>query len=206
MPDIEEHMDPRPPERPEDLTTAQLADGKPASTRQVAEEARSFQPRDGGDTAPLLATDEVSDLRERWTSIQAGFVGLELHGVVGEGACQAAFVGEPVDHADLLRRDGLAAAEPVEGRSHADESRQVAEGAPAGDQAQEDLGAADPGLDLGLQQHPVATAQGQLEPPAEADAVDHRHRRDPQRGEPAEDDLPEPAILCGLRGRPARAA
>jgi hypothetical protein len=58
----------------EKLSTAQLADGPAASTREVAEERRSFEDRDDAADAPLLAHDEVSRLREQWTSIQAGFV------------------------------------------------------------------------------------------------------------------------------------
>jgi len=73
MSGIEQTSDQRPPERSDALTTAQLADGQPATTREVAEEPRSFEPRDNHAT-PLLAENEVSDLRERWTGIQAGFV------------------------------------------------------------------------------------------------------------------------------------
>lgn len=57
------------------LTTAQLAGGEADSTREVAAEPRSFAGHDEHEReAPLLAKDEVADLRERWTSIQAGFV------------------------------------------------------------------------------------------------------------------------------------
>ena len=73
MSDIEQHSNQRQPERSEALTTAQIAENRLANTREVAEETRSVEPRDNAAT-PLLAAKEVSELRERWTSIQAGFV------------------------------------------------------------------------------------------------------------------------------------
>lgn len=57
------------------LSTADLASGpEPQSSREVAEEPRSFASRDEGRATPLLAENEVSDFRERWTQIQSGFV------------------------------------------------------------------------------------------------------------------------------------
>jgi hypothetical protein len=73
MSDIDPRTDEARPDQDEGLTTAQLAGGKPASTREVAGEPRSFD-AGGHDDTPLLPQNEASDLRERWTSIQAGFV------------------------------------------------------------------------------------------------------------------------------------
>jgi hypothetical protein len=79
MSGAEQYVDPRQPERPERedrdarLSTAELAEGEAASTREVAQERRSFD-QAGGKAAPLLAEREVSELRDYWTSIQAGFV------------------------------------------------------------------------------------------------------------------------------------
>lgn len=55
----------------EGLSTAAIA----GADTQVPREERSFAPAEEAQKgAPLLAENEVADLREKWTSIQAGFV------------------------------------------------------------------------------------------------------------------------------------
>jgi hypothetical protein len=61
-----------------DLTTADLAgqaDGAPAETRTFAEARPATPDGDGREgQTPLFPSEEAGQLRERWTSIQAGFV------------------------------------------------------------------------------------------------------------------------------------
>ena len=76
MPDIEEHPMPQPgaPEaEPQGLSTAALA-GAGEPNRQAGE-PRSFGADGQGQRPnPLLPANEISQMRERWTDIQAGFV------------------------------------------------------------------------------------------------------------------------------------
>jgi hypothetical protein len=74
MSDTERDRDGRMPERTGSLTTAQLAGAASDGAREVAAEPRSFDADDSRRDTPLLATNEVSDLRERWTTVQGGFV------------------------------------------------------------------------------------------------------------------------------------
>ena len=73
MPDIEDQpMPPEPEGAPEGLSTAALAGAaqpKPAEPRSFAAEAGK-----GERPNPLLPENEIGQMRERWTDIQAGFV------------------------------------------------------------------------------------------------------------------------------------
>ena len=85
MSDIDRNEDHIEPSRPmmldggPPMSTADLADGPLNSTADVAAEPRTFREEtrvDGhGDRAtPLLSQDEVAQLRDHWTNIQAAFV------------------------------------------------------------------------------------------------------------------------------------
>jgi hypothetical protein len=76
MSDIEPMRDENEPAREEKLSTAELAGAGQTDLNLRADgETRSFAPRDAErHETPLLAEGEISDLRERWTEIQAGFV------------------------------------------------------------------------------------------------------------------------------------
>ena len=79
MSDIDHTQEPMEPGRPmtlddrEPMSTADLARGPADNTAEVAAEPRSF--RDQGErNTPLLPQNEVGQLREHWTNIQAAFV------------------------------------------------------------------------------------------------------------------------------------
>jgi hypothetical protein len=80
MSDINETMRDEPDREPtQKLSTAEIAGQTKMRVEdekmRVEDEERSFAPdRLDRDEAPLLADDEISHLRERWTDIQAGFV------------------------------------------------------------------------------------------------------------------------------------
>lgn len=76
MSDIEPVRDENEPARKAKLSTAELAGaGQTDLDLRADGETRSFAPgQSERHDAPLLAEAEISDLRERWTEIQAGFV------------------------------------------------------------------------------------------------------------------------------------
>jgi hypothetical protein len=78
----EDHIEPGRPMMLDDgppMSTADLADGPSNTTADVAAEPRSFREETRADghgerAAPLLAQNEVAELRDHWTNIQAAFV------------------------------------------------------------------------------------------------------------------------------------
>lgn len=77
MPDIDPMRDENKPAPKEDrLSTAELAGaGQPDLKTRPAGEPRSFAPEQAErHETPLLAEGEITQMRERWTEIQAGFV------------------------------------------------------------------------------------------------------------------------------------
>ena len=84
-----------------------------------------------------------------------------------------------------------------DGGVDADQVRQQLGAAPAGDQAEEDLGEGD---DRGRRDRPVLAVQRQLQAAAERRAVDERERRDRRVLQPAEHPVPGLGDLPRLRG------
>jgi hypothetical protein len=74
------------PEREEDITTADLAQGKPPATSEgrpkpalagpPGESAQSVssEARNASEAAPLFPNNELEELRNRWSGVQTAFV------------------------------------------------------------------------------------------------------------------------------------
>ena len=76
MSDIDPMHEQNTPAPKDKLSTAELAGaGQPDLQPRAAGEPRSFAPDEAEHhEAPLLAEGEITQMRERWTEIQAGFV------------------------------------------------------------------------------------------------------------------------------------
>ena len=106
-----------------------------------------------------------------------------------EGVGRVGIRGEPIDQAERSRpevADRPAGEQQVERLAAVDDPGEPGDPAPGGDQAEVDLGQAGlQGRGRG-QRHAAAAGQRQLQPAAQAGAVDHRDGRDRQRRQPVD--------------------